>query len=115
MRESFNVGLVGYGFSSQTFHVPLIRATPGLELVAVSSSDAAKVHAGLPDVAVEVSPHALFARSDIDLVVIPTPNETHYPLAKAALAAGKNVVVDKPFTITLSEGRQFKSWRRERR
>ncbi|MEA3252855.1 MAG: oxidoreductase [Pseudomonadota bacterium] len=109
MRESFNVGLVGYGFASQTFHVPLIRATPGLELVAVSSSDAAKVHADLPDVAVEASPHALFARSDIDLVVIPTPNETHYPLTKAALAAGKNVVVDKPFTITLSEGRQLKS------
>ncbi len=39
---------------------------------------------------------------DIDLVVIATPNDTHFPLAKAALEAGKHVVVDKPFTATLS-------------
>lgn len=109
MKESFNVGVVGYGFASQTFHVPLIQATPGLELIAVSSSDAAKVHRGLPSVAVADSPQALFARSDVDLVVIPTPNESHFPLAKAALAAGKHVVVDKPFTVTLSEARQLRS------
>lgn len=105
MRTTVNVGLVGYGFAGKTFHVPLIAATPGLALTAVSSSDAAKVHADLPEVSVEASPQALFARGDIDLVVIPTPNETHFPLAKAALAAGKHVVVDKPFTITHGEGR----------
>ncbi|MBZ9538735.1 oxidoreductase [Modicisalibacter tunisiensis] len=109
MKESFNVGVVGYGFASQTFHVPLIQATPGLELIAVSSSDAAKVHRDLASVAVEASPQALFARSDMDLVVIPTPNESHFPLAKAALAAGKHVVVDKPFTVTLSEARQLRT------
>ncbi|GHA95062.1 oxidoreductase [Modicisalibacter luteus] len=109
MKESFKVGLVGYGFASKTFHAPLISATPGLDLVAVSSSDAQKVHADLPDVSVESDPHALFARPDIDLVVIPTPNETHYPLAKAALNAGKHVVLDKPFTVTLREGRLLKS------
>lgn len=108
MKETYNVGLVGYGFASKTFHAPLIMATPGLELAAVSSSDAGKVHADLPDVAVDATPQTLFARRDIDLVVIPTPNETHFSLAKAALAAGKHVVVDKPFTITLGEGRLLK-------
>lgn len=105
MKETFNVGLVGYGFASKTFHAPLIAATPGLALTAVSSRDADKVHADLPEVAVDATPQALFARQDIDLVVIPTPNDTHFPLAKAALAAGKHVVIDKPFTVTLSEGR----------
>lgn len=105
MKETFNVGLVGYGFASKTFHAPLIAATPGLTLAAVSSRDADKVHADLPHVEVDATPQALFARRDIDLVVIPTPNETHFPLAKAALAAGKHVVIDKPFTVTLSEGR----------
>ena len=109
MKESFKVGLVGYGFASKTFHAPLIIATPGLELAAVSSSDARKVYADLPDVAVESDPQALFARPDIDLVVIPTPNETHYSLAKAAMHAGKHVVIDKPFTVTLREGRLLKS------
>ena len=109
MKDTYRVGLVGYGFASKTFHAPLITATPGLELVAVSSSNAQKVRADLPDVAVEADPKALFGRPDIDLVVIPTPNETHYPLAKAALNAGKHVVIDKPFTVTLREGRLLKS------
>lgn len=110
MKETYNVGLVGYGFASKTFHAPLISATPGLALTAVSSSDVGKVRADLPEVAVEKDPQTLFARQDIDLVVIPTPNETHYPLAKAALTAGKHVVVDKPFTVTLREGRLLKGY-----
>ena len=108
MKAIINVGLVGYGFASQTFHAPLIQATEGLDLVAVSSSDAAKVQASLPDVEVEAQALALCQRSDIDLIVIPTPNDTHFSLAKAALSAGKHVVVDKPFTVTLSEGKLLK-------
>jgi len=108
MKAIINVGLVGYGFASQTFHAPLIQATEGLDLVAVSSSDAAKVQASLPHVEVEAQALALCKRSDIDLIVIPTPNDTHFSLAKAALSAGKHVVVDKPFTVTLSEGKSLK-------
>ncbi|PRY66396.1 putative dehydrogenase [Vreelandella songnenensis] len=109
MKSTINVGLVGYGFASKTFHAPLIQATDGLNLVAVSSSDAAKVQADLPDVEVEREARGLCERYDIDLIVIPTPNDTHFPLAKMALSAGKHVVVDKPFTVTLSEARQLKS------
>ena len=108
MKAIINVGLVGYGFASQTFHAPLIQATEGLDLVAVSSSDATKVQASLPGVEVESQAMALCQRKDIDLIVIPTPNDTHFSLAKAALTAGKHVVVDKPFTVTLSEGRLLK-------
>jgi predicted dehydrogenase len=108
MKAIINVGLVGYGFASETFHAPLIQATQGLDLVAVSSSDAAKVQASLPDVEVESQALALCKRSDIDLIVIATPNDTHFSIAKAALSAGKHVVVDKPFTVTLSEGKLLK-------
>lgn len=102
MDKALNVGIVGYGFATATFHAPLIRAVPGLRLAAIATSDVTKV-AGLTGVEALGSPDALFARPDIDLVVIPTPNETHYPLAAAALAAGKHVVVDKPFTLTVDE------------
>ena len=108
MQTAIKVGLVGYGFASQTFHAPLIQATHGLELVAVSSGKASDVQTAL-DVEVEQQAEALFQRSDIELVVIPTPNDTHFPLAKAALMAGKHVVLDKPFTVTLSEARQLKA------
>ncbi|MCC5903576.1 MAG: oxidoreductase [Halomonas sp.] len=108
MKAMINVGLVGYGFASKTFHAPLIQATEGLDLVAVSSSDASKVQADL-DVEVESQALALCKRDDLDLIVIPTPNDTHFALAKAALMAGKHVVVDKPFTVTLSEAKQLKA------
>jgi predicted dehydrogenase len=52
-------------------------------------------------------PKHLFNDPNIDLIVIPTPNDTHFPLAKAALEAGKHVVVDKPFTVTLSQAREL--------
>jgi len=102
-RKSIGVGVVGWGFASTTFHAPLIQATPGLQLVAVSSSRADELAQTSPSFAVEPTPEALFARSDIDLVVIPTPNDTHHPLAAQALAAGKHVVVDKPFTLSVDE------------
>ncbi|WP_110643864.1 oxidoreductase [Salinicola sp. CPA57] len=107
MKESIRVGLVGYGMAGKRFHAPLISAQEGLSLVAVASRDADKVHVDWPSVPVEPTPQALFARDDIDLVVIPTPNATHYPLVSEALAAGKHVVVDKPFTVTADEARQL--------
>lgn len=105
MTKTLNVAIVGYGFASKTFHAPLIVGVPGLQLTAIASSDPAKVKADWPDVAVDATPADLFARPEIDLVVIPTPNDSHFPLARMALAAGKHVVVDKPFTVTLAEAR----------
>ena len=107
MSDSIRVGLIGYGYASKTFHAPLIAGTPGMALAAVSSSDATKVHADWPTVPVVSEPKHLFNDPNIDLIVIPTPNDTHFPLAKAALEAGKHVVVDKPFTMTLSQAREL--------
>lgn len=99
------VGLVGYGFAGRTFHAPLIAATPGLRLVAVASRDPARVLADWPGVAVAADAMQLVAHGDVDLVVIASPNDSHAPLARAALDAGRHVVVDKPFTLTLAEAR----------
>lgn len=102
---TIRVGLIGYGYAGKTFHAPLIQATPGLTLSAIASSDAAKVHRDLPQVDVMAQATQLIASTDIDLVVIASPNATHASLASAALRAGKHVVVDKPFTLDLTEAR----------
>ena len=87
------VGLVGYGLAGSVFHAPLIRACQRMELAAVQTSR---------DVPERVASFdELLDRSD--LVVVASPNQTHFPLVRAALAAGKHVVVDKPFTVTLDE------------
>lgn len=102
---SIGVALLGFGFAGHTFHAPFITTTPGLRLRVVASSQSARVTAAYPDVRVVASPIEAIAQDDVDLVVIATPNDSHAPLAEAALRAGRHVVVDKPFTVTLGEAR----------
>ena len=87
------------------FHAPLISATPGLTLAVIGSRQEAAVKSAYPEAELLADPLAASRHPDADLVVIATPNETHAPLAEAALRAGKHVVVDKPFTVTLAEAR----------
>ncbi|ADO73886.1 oxidoreductase [Stigmatella aurantiaca] len=108
------VALLGYGFAGKAFHAPLLRTVEGLALRVVASSRPDDVRAGLPDVAVIPSALDAATHPDVDLVVVATPNETHVPLAEAALRAGKHVVVDKPFTVTLAEARALMSLAHER-
>ena len=108
------VGVIGFGFVSKTFHVPLLKGTDGYRITAVSSSRPGDVSGVLPDVEVVSDPKALATHPDIDLVVIASPNETHAPLAELAMRAGRNVVVDKPFTITVDEARHLATVAREK-
>jgi predicted dehydrogenase len=102
--KTLRVGIIGFGFAGTTFHAPLIRTTPGMRIAAVSSSDAGKVHAALgSEVQVYADPRALIDDAAIDLVVVASPNATHYELAALALERGRHVVVDKPFTATVAE------------
>ena len=96
------VGLVGYGLAGKVFHAPLFAAA-GVDLVAVASSDPAKVLADHPGVRVHPTPAALFADPDVDLAVLATPSPTHPALMLEVLAAGKHVVSDKPFTPSVAE------------
>src|SRR6185295_15346831 len=90
------VALIGYGYAGRTFHAPLIRATPGLELAAICSSHPERVQADRPDTAVVASLEEACALPSVDLVVIATPNDTHVSMATYALGAGKHVVLEKP-------------------
>jgi scyllo-inositol 2-dehydrogenase (NADP+) len=87
------VGLVGYGLAGSVFHAPLIGACERMEVSAVMTSRDAPSRVN--------SLNELIERSD--LVVVASPNRTHFAIAKSALEAGKHVVVDKPFTVTVEE------------
>ena len=97
------VGVIGYGLGGRVFHAPFVSAVPGLKLVAImqrSGDEAAKAY---PSARIDRSLEAVLADKDITLVVVSTPNETHFALAKRALEAGKHVVIDKPFAATSEE------------
>jgi scyllo-inositol 2-dehydrogenase (NADP+) len=102
-----NVALIGFGFAGRVFHAPVISAVPGLHLSAIlqrSSDDAASVY---PKARVVKSVDELLAIDDIRVVVIATPNISHYPLAKQCLLASRDVVIDKPFTTTYAEAAEL--------
>ncbi|MFN2564962.1 MAG: oxidoreductase [Gemmatimonadaceae bacterium] len=104
-RADTRVALIGFGYAGRVFHAPLIAATPGLSLTVIGSRQGQAARSAYPGAEIVSDPQAAVRHRDIDLVVVATPNDTHAPLAEAALRAGKHVVVDKPFTITLAEAR----------
>jgi len=101
-QDTIGVALLGFGFAGHTFHAPFITTTPGLDLRVIATSQLAKVREEYRDVAVVSSPLEAIERDDVDLVGVATPNDSHAPMAEAALRAGRHVVVDKPFTVTLA-------------
>ncbi len=102
-RPDLQVALIGYGGAGCIFHAPLISGVPGLKLACMVTSQAEAVQLDWPGA--RCLPNVFDALDDpaIDLVVIATPNASHFELAKVALQAGKHVVVDKPCTVTLAE------------
>ena len=105
------MALIGYGLGGAAFHAPLVHATAGLELAAIVTRNPERRRDAMtayPGVALLESADEIWTdASRFDLVVVTTPNRTHVPLARAALAAGLHVVVDKPFAPTAEEGRQL--------
>jgi scyllo-inositol 2-dehydrogenase (NADP+) len=97
------VGLVGFGLAGRAFHAPVIRAVPGLHLAAIVQRSGNEASEKYSNVQIVRSLDELLSMPKIRLVVIATPNETHYPFARQCLEAGRDVVVDKPFTTTLQE------------
>jgi scyllo-inositol 2-dehydrogenase (NADP+) len=97
------VGLIGFGLGGRCFHAPVIRAVEGLCLSAIlqrTGDSAAQLY---PDTRIVRTLDELLAIDSIRLIAISTPNETHFPLAKRCLEAGRHVVVDKPFTTSIAE------------
>ena len=102
-----NVGLVGFGFAGKTFHAPVIRVVEGLRLTTIVQRHGG----GAPDpryadVEIVRSVDELLSRA-VDLIVIATPNQSHHPIAKQCLLAGRHVVIDKPFTTTVAEAQEL--------
>jgi len=101
--KTVSVGLVGYGMAGRVFHAPVISCVSGLKLTAVVERHGGESVQRYPSIAIVKDVQELFKSPELDLVVVATPNATHFALARDALLAGKHVVVDKPFTITSAQ------------
>jgi len=103
MRGPVQTGIAAYGLSGRVFHAPFLHANPGFELTAVVERSRDTVHERYPHTMRLTSFDELIAQPAIELVVVNTPDVTHYEFCHAALEAGKHVVVEKPFVFTLAE------------
>lgn len=97
------VGLVGFGMAARVFHAPLVSSVEGLELAAVVERNSDNAAQRYPGIKTYRSLDELLADSSIKLVVVATPNATHFEVALRALEAAKSVVVDKPVAIDSGE------------
>jgi len=95
--------IIGYGLAGRSFHVPLVRGTEGLALVAVGTSLALEV----PDGIRASSPGELIADPEIELIIVASPNESHFRLAETALAVGKHVVIEKPMCTSSGDAEKL--------
>jgi predicted dehydrogenase len=90
--------------SGRVFHAPFLHLNPGFELCAIWEREKNLSKALYPYVRVYRSFEEILNDPAIELVVVNTPNYTHYEFTKAVLRAGKHAVVEKPFTVTVEEG-----------
>ena len=105
--NAINVGLIGFGFAGRTFHAPVIHGVSGLRLAVILQRNGNAAAEAYPDAALVRSVPELLAQDALALVVIATPNDSHFPLAKQCMLAGKDVVIDKPFALNYAEAAEL--------
>ena len=101
--------LLSFGMSGRVFHAPFLHLNPGFELYAIWEREKNLSKALYPDIRVYRSFEEILQDEAVELVVVNTPNYTHYEFTKAVLKAGKHAVVEKPFTVTVEEGLELAS------
>lgn len=105
--QQINTALLSFGMSGQVFHAPFLQVNDGFNFYAVWERTKNLAQEKYPSVKTYRTLEELLSDEAIELVVVNTPSVTHYDYAKQCLQAGKNVIVEKPFTATVEEGEEL--------
>jgi len=105
--DPIKTALLSYGMSGEIFHAPLLAVDPGFALTLVVQRNSDKAKQRYPGIKIARQVNEVFQDDSIELVIINTPNETHFPFASQALEAGKHVIVEKPFTVNVQEAEKL--------
>jgi predicted dehydrogenase len=97
------VGVVGFGLAGRVFHAPLISSVEGLQLAGVVERSTNFAAERYPAVSTYRTVEDMLTDTSLDLVVVASPSATHYDVARQVIAAGKNVVVDKPVATSSAQ------------
>lgn len=100
-------GLCAFGMSGKIFHAPFLKEHPGFLLSAIVERSKEESNEKYPEATIYRSVEEMLQHADIELVVVNTPVQTHFEYVKMALEAGKNVIVEKPFTVNVAEAEEL--------
>ena len=103
MNKVIQTGILAYGMSGRLFHAPFVTSNPNFNLRAVTERTSKEIRKSFPSVISYDSAEELIADPEIELVVINTPNNTHFEFAEKAILAGKHVLIEKPMVPTKKE------------
>ncbi|MFC4212028.1 Gfo/Idh/MocA family oxidoreductase [Pedobacter lithocola] len=106
-NKIISAGLLAYGMSGKVFHAPFLHAHNGFNLKAVAERSKKNALNDYPEIISYNSVDELLNDTEIELVVVNTPNNLHYEHAKAALEKGKHILVEKPFTATAKQAKEL--------
>ena len=106
MNKIIHTGICSYGMSGKLFHAPFIQNHPGYELTAIVERHNNDSRERYPNSKIYRSVEELLADDSIELIIVNTPTHLHFENAKAALTAGKNIVIEKPFTVSVKEAEE---------
>ena len=105
--EVIKTGLAAFGMSGQVFHAPFISPNPQFELSKIVERSKNLSKEKYPKAEIVRSFDELIADAQLELIIINTPDSTHYEYAKAALLAGKHVVIEKPITSNADQAKEL--------
>jgi len=101
MNAPIKTGLIAFGAAGKFMHAPFLVTQPeNYEVIAVLERHKEESKQPFPNARIVRSIKELLSMNELELIIITTPNDTHFSYSKAGLLAGKHVVCDKPFTIT---------------
>ena len=107
--SQIKTALFSFGMSGKVFHAPFINLHKGFELAGAWERSKKQIQEFYPSAISYPSLESILVDDSIQLVIINTPTYTHYEYTKAALLAGKDVIVEKAFTTTVAEAIELKN------
>ncbi len=101
--------ILSFGMSGKLFHAPFLSAHPGFQLMGAWERSKKLIQEIYPDAISYPTLESILEDKSIELVVVNTPNNTHFEYAKKVLLAGKHAIVEKAFTTNVEEAVELKA------
>jgi len=115
MNSSIKTAIASFGMSGLVFHGPALKVNRGFEVVNILERSKNISQKLFPEAKIVRDFNDILKNSDVELVIVNTPDKFHYEMVKQALLVGKHVVVEKPMTLDSVQAAELVNLARKRK